>query len=191
MAIYKVDDLVTDLPPDGDFWVAEEAVVAGKVRLARGVGVWFGAVLRAEDEWIEIGEGSNVQDGCVIHVDPGYPVTIGRNCTVGHRAVMHGCTIGDNTLVGMSATLLNGARIGANCLIGADCLITEGKVIPDNSLVLGAPGKVVRVLDADAVAKLPLSAQRYEARWRRYVRAERLSPSSANLFLPGQRTSAQ
>ena len=180
MTIYKVEDLVPDLPLGGDFWVAEEAVVAGKVRLARGVSVWFGAVLRAEDEWIDIGERSNIQDGCVIHVDPGYPVKIGRNCTIGHRAVVHGCTIGNNTLVGMSVTILNGARIGNNCLIGAHCLITEGKVIPDSSLVLGAPGKVARVLDADTIDKLPLTAQRYEARWRRYLRAERLMPASAN-----------
>lgn len=147
MTVYHLDDLAPDLPAGADFWIADGAVLVGRVGLGPAVGIWFGAVLRAEDEWISVGEGSNIQDGCVLHVDPGCPLAVGRGCTVGHRAILHGCTIGDNTLIGMGATVLNGARIGRGCLIGANCLITEIKVIPDGSLVLGTPGKVVRGLD--------------------------------------------
>lgn len=169
MTVYHLDALAPELPADGDYWIADGAVVVGRVRLGRAVGIWFGAVLRAEDEWISVGEGSNVQDGCVLHVDPGYALTIGRNCTVGHRAVLHGCTIGDGTLVGMGAKVFNGARIGRNCLIGANSLITENKVIPDGSLVLGAPGKVVRSLDETEIGRLAVSAEQYQARWHRYA----------------------
>lgn len=170
MTVYRLGEFGPALPDSGEFWIAPEAVVAGRVRVGRNVGIWFGAILRAEDEWITLGDGTNVQDGCVLHVDAGFPLGIGRNCTIGHRAIVHGCTIGDNTLIGMGSTVLNGARIGRNCLIGANCLITENKVIPDNSLVMGAPGKVVRELDDAAIEELTRSAEGYQARWRQYAK---------------------
>jgi carbonic anhydrase/acetyltransferase-like protein (isoleucine patch superfamily) len=168
MAIYELDGQAPDLPADGNYFIAETATVIGRVRLKPGASVWFGAVLRGDDEDIVVGEGSNVQDNCVFHVDPGYPITIGRNCTIGHKAVVHGCTIGDNTLIGMGATILNGARIGRNCLIGANALVTEHNEIPDNSLVVGAPGKVKGEIDEDGRRGLTRAAQTYVARWRRY-----------------------
>lgn len=173
--IYRLGARAPTLPPDGQCWIAPNATVIGDARLAEDVSIWFNAVLRADDDAITIGSGSNIQDGCVLHVDPGYPLTIGRGCTIGHRAMLHGCTIGSNTLVGMSATIINGARIGNNCLIGANALITENKVIPDNSLVMGAPGRVVRQLDEEAVRGLAESAALYVTRWRRYAR-ECVSP---------------
>jgi carbonic anhydrase/acetyltransferase-like protein (isoleucine patch superfamily) len=127
-------------------------------------------VLRGDNEWIEVGENSNVQDGAVLHTDIGAPLSIGRNCTIGHGAILHGCTIGDNSLVGMGTTILNHARIGRNCLIGANALITENKVIPDNSLVVGAPARVARELSAEAIAALPRSAEGYVRNWQRFAR---------------------
>ena len=170
MTVYALDGISPELPEEGEYWIAPGAVVIGKVRLERNASVWFGAVLRGDNELILVGENSNVQDACVLHTDPGAPLTIGRNCTIGHRAILHGCAIGDNTLIGMGATVLNRARIGANCLIGANTLITEGKVIPDNSLVMGAPGKVVGELNAEALAKLPKSAEGYVKNWQRFVK---------------------
>ncbi len=168
MPIYALDELMPQLPDDGAFWVAPDAVLIGRVRLGADASVWFGAVLRGDNEDIVIGEGSNVQDNCVFHVDPGFPLTIGAHCTIGHAAVVHGCTIGDNTLVGMGATILNGARIGRNCLIGANALVTENREIPDNSLVFGAPGKVRGEIDAAGEQMLAQAASSYIARWRRY-----------------------
>ncbi len=168
MPIYSLDGERPEIP-EGEAWVAPDATVLGRVRLLRDASVWFGAVLRGDNEWIEIGEGSNVQDGSILHTDPGMPLTIGRNVTIGHKVMLHGCTIGDNSLVGMSATVLNGARIGRNCLIGAHALIPERKEIPDNSLVMGAPAKVIRELDADAAAALEMSARHYVANWQRYA----------------------
>jgi carbonic anhydrase/acetyltransferase-like protein (isoleucine patch superfamily) len=170
MSIYALDGIEPQLPLGVEYWIAPTAVLIGNVRLRRDASVWFGAVLRGDDEPIEIGERSNVQDNCVFHVDPGYPLTIGDDCTIGHQAMVHGCTIGSNTLIGMSATVLNGARIGRNCLIGASALITENKVIPDNSVVMGAPGKVVRQLDEAGARDLAKSAALYVARWHRYAR---------------------
>ena len=170
MTVYALDGISPELPEEGEYWIAPGALVIGKVRLERNASVWFGAVLRGDNELILVGENSNVQDACVLHTDPGAPLTIGRNCTIGHRAILHGCAIGDNTLIGMGATVLNRARIGANCLIGANTLITEGKVIPDNSLVMGAPGKVVGELNAEALAKLPKSAEGYVKNWQRFVK---------------------
>ena len=170
MTVYALDGISPELPEEGEYWIAPSAVVIGKVRLERNASVWFGAVLRGDNELILVGENSNVQDACVLHTDPGAPLTIGRNCTIGHRAILHGCAIGDNTLIGMGATVLHRARIGANCLIGANTLITEGKVIPDNSLVMGAPGKVVGELNAEALAKLPKSAEGYVKNWQRFVK---------------------
>jgi carbonic anhydrase/acetyltransferase-like protein (isoleucine patch superfamily) len=164
--IYALDDLAPQIDPDT--WIAPAAHVLGKVRLAAGVSVWFGAVLRGDTEWIEVGTGSNVQEGCTLHTDTGYPLTIGTGCTIGHNVILHGCTIGDDTLVGMGATILNGARIGRGCLIGAGALVTEGKEIPDGSLVMGSPGRVVREMDAVAQKRVRLSALHYQDRMRQF-----------------------
>ncbi len=169
MTLHTLDGISPALPGEGLYWIAPSADVIGKVRLLRVASVWFHAVLRGDNEWIEVGEGSNVQDGCVLHTDMGSPLTIGRNCTIGHKAILHGCTIGDNSLIGMGATILNNAVIGRNCLIGANALIPEGKTIPDNSLVVGAPGKVIRVLDAEGAAQLTRSAEGYVRNWKRYA----------------------
>jgi carbonic anhydrase/acetyltransferase-like protein (isoleucine patch superfamily) len=144
--------------------------VIGNVVLEDESSVWFGSTLRGDNEVIHVGRGSNVQENCVFHTDMGYPLTIGENCTIGHKVMLHGCTIGDNTLIGMGATILNGARIGRNCLIGAGALITEGKEIPDGSLVMGAPGKVVRQLDDEAIAKLTASARHYAENAARFAK---------------------
>ena len=151
-----------------DTWVAPGSHLIGKVVLEEGASVWFGTTIRADHEEIRVGEGSNVQENCVFHIDAGYPLTIGRGCTIGHKVMLHGCTIGDISLIGMGATVLNGARIGQNCLIGAGALITENKVIPDKSLVMGVPGKVVRELDAAAIAGLAASARHYQDNMRRF-----------------------
>lgn len=149
---------------DAEYWVAEGAMLIGSVVLKKGASVWFNAVLRGDIETITVGENSNVQDCAVLHTDPGSPLVIGRNVTVGHKAVLHGCVIGDNSLIGINAVVLNGVKIGRNCLIGANALITEGKEIPDNSLVLGAPGRVVRELNDADIAELDDSAARYRER---------------------------
>lgn len=168
MALFELDGRVPSLP-DGFSFVAESASVIGNVVIEDDVGIWFGAVIRGDNETITIGTGSNVQDNAVLHTDPGFPLTIGRHCTIGHKAMLHGCTVGENSLIGMNATVLNGAVIGRNCLIGAGALVTEGKQIPDNSLVVGAPGKVVRALDEAAIARLAQSAQHYIANARRFA----------------------
>jgi carbonic anhydrase/acetyltransferase-like protein (isoleucine patch superfamily) len=170
MTIYTLDGVVPELPDEEAYWIAPCAVVVGKVKLERMASVWFGAVVRGDNDLILIGENSNVQDGAVLHTDSGLPLTVGRNCTIGHRAILHGCSIGDNTLIGMGATILNRARIGNNCLIGANTLITEGKVIPDNSLVMGAPGKIAGELNEEALSKLPQSAEGYVRNWQRFAR---------------------
>lgn len=145
MAIYAFDAYEPKLPANGDFWVAENATVIGNVELKPGASIWYNCVIRGDHSaLISIGENSNIQDGTVIHVDEGQPCTIGNNVTVGHKAMLHGCTIADNTLIGIGATVLNGAKIGSNCIIGAHALIPEGKEIPEGSLVMGAPGKVVK-----------------------------------------------
>lgn len=168
MTLYSLDGNSPTVPESGDFWVAPDANLIGKVVLSDGASVWFGATLRGDNETITIGPGSNVQEACVLHTDMGYPLTIGENCTIGHKAILHGCTIGDESLVGMGAIVLNGARIGRNCLIGAGALVTEGKEIPDGSLVIGAPGKVVRQLGEAQIAGLRKSAEGYSARMRHY-----------------------
>ena len=151
-----------------DTWVAPDANLIGKVVMEEGSSVWFGCTIRADHEVILIGAGSNVQENCVMHIDAGYPLTIGQNCTIGHKVMLHGCTIGDNSLIGMGATVLNGAKIGKNCLIGAGALITENKEIPDNSLVMGAPGKVVRELNEKNAQMLTMSALHYQENMRRF-----------------------
>ncbi|QHQ35330.1 gamma carbonic anhydrase family protein [Algicella marina] len=166
--LFDLDGIAPHLPEDGDCWVAPGACLIGNVHLHTGASVWFNAVLRGDNEPITLGENSNIQDNSVLHTDPGYPLTIGREVTVGHRAMLHGCTVEDGALVGMGATVLNGARIGAGALIGANALITEGKEIPPGALVMGAPGKVIRILDEAAQAGLRETAARYVANMRRY-----------------------
>lgn len=168
MTLYALDGRAPQTPEDGDFWVAPDANVIGDVVLEAATSIWFGVTLRGDNEVIHIGAGSNLQENTVAHTDPGFPLTIGAGCTIGHKAMLHGCTIGENTLIGMGATILNGAKIGKNCLIGAGALITEGKEIPDGSLVMGAPGKVIRTLDAAAIAALRASALYYQNNMRRF-----------------------
>jgi carbonic anhydrase/acetyltransferase-like protein (isoleucine patch superfamily) len=169
-SIYELGDFEPDLPPMGQYWVAPNAVVVGNVTLKVNASIWYGAVLRGDNDPITIGENSNIQDGSILHTDLGSPLSVGDGVTVGHLAMLHGCTIGDNALIGIGAVILNGARIGRNCLIGARALITEGKEIPDNSLVMGAPGKVVRQLDPAQIEGLKLSALHYVETWKRHAR---------------------
>jgi carbonic anhydrase/acetyltransferase-like protein (isoleucine patch superfamily) len=164
--IYSLDGITPDIHPDA--WIAPGAHVMGKVRLGPGASIWFGAVLRGDNEWITVGEGTNIQENSVLHTDMGAPLTIGAQCTIGHKAMLHGCTIADGSLIGMGATVLNNARIGAGCLIGACALVTERKEMPDGSLVMGAPAKVVRMLDDAARARLLASAAGYRANAARF-----------------------
>jgi carbonic anhydrase/acetyltransferase-like protein (isoleucine patch superfamily) len=170
MPLYSLGNLTPKLPAEDRYWVAPDAHVIGQVELGEDVGIWFGAVLRGDNEPIVIGERTNIQEGVMIHTDPRFPVTIGAGCTIGHHAIVHGCTIGDNSLIGMGATILNGAKIGKNCLVGANALITEGKEFPDNSLIVGSPARVVRSLDETAAAGLGLSAESYVRNWQRFAR---------------------
>ena len=170
MTVYTLGEAKPDLPPPGAYWIAPSAVVLGRVRLLKNASVWFGATLRGDNEWITVGEGSNVQDGSVLHSDPGAPLTIGKGVTIGHMVMLHGCEIGDGSLVGIGSIILNRTKIGKNCLIGANTLLTEGKDIPDNSVVMGSPGKVVRQVDDNARAMLHYSAVHYVENWQRYAR---------------------
>src|SRR5947209_8217834 len=171
MALYELDGQVPDLPADGRYWIADSASVIGRVRLKSNASVWFNSVLRGDNEWIEIGERSQVQDNATLHTDPGFPLLIGANCVIGHNVILHGCMIGANSLVGMGAILLNGARIGKNCLVGAGALITEGKEFPDSSLIVGAPARAVRSLDAKAAESIAKAADTYVRRWQHYTKA--------------------
>lgn len=157
--IFSLDGIAPVI--DASAWVAHDANLIGRIVLEAETSVWFGVTMRGDNEEIRVGHGSNVQENCVLHTDMGFPLVIGADCTIGHKAMLHGCTIGDGTLIGMGATILNGARIGRGCLIGAGALVTEGKDIPDGSLVMGSPGKVVRELDAEARARLLKSAEGY------------------------------
>ena len=168
MAIYALGEETPVFPETGNYWIAPDAQVMGKIVLKENASVWFGAVLRGDNDPIIIGENSNVQDGAVMHTDIGCPLTLGVNVTVGHQAMLHGCTVGDNSLIGIGATVLNGAKIGRNCLIGAHALVGEGKEIPDNSMVLGMPGKVVRELGEDNEKMMLLSANIYVENWKRF-----------------------
>ena len=170
MGVYNLGDVTPELPNDDEYWIAPTAAVMGRVILKKNASVWWGATLRGDNDPIVIGEGSNVQDGSVLHTDTGSPLTIGANVTIGHMVMLHGCTIGDNTLVGIGSIVLNGAVIGKNCLIGANCLITEGKEIPDNSLVMGAPGKVVREVSPEQALVMAAGAHHYVENWKRYRR---------------------
>lgn len=166
MTLYSLDSVAPNIAEDS--WIAPDANVIGKIVVEAGASIWFGSTLRGDKEVILVGEGSNIQENSVLHTDMGFPLTIGKGCTIGHKAMLHGCTIGDNSLIGMGATVLNGAKIGKNCLIGANALITEGKEIPDGSLVMGTPGKVVRQLDEAAIEGLRKSAIGYQNNMRRF-----------------------
>ena len=170
MPLYALGDIEPILPAIGRYWIAPNAVVIGRVRLAEDVGIWFGAVLRGDNEAVTVGRRSNIQEGVTVHTDMGFPATVGEGCTVGHQAIIHGCTIGDNSLIGMGATVLNGAVIGRNSLVGANALVTEGKTFPDNSLIVGTPARAVRTLDEATVEGLRRSADNYVGNWQRFAR---------------------
>jgi carbonic anhydrase/acetyltransferase-like protein (isoleucine patch superfamily) len=168
MPIYSLGEASPELPAPEHIWIAPDAHVIGRVRLGRDVGIWFGAVLRGDNELIAVGHGTNIQEGAMLHTDPGFPLSIGADVTIGHHAIVHGCTIGDASLIGMGATILNGARVGAHCLVGANALVTEGKEFPDGSLIVGAPAKVVRTLSPEAIQGLKVSAANYVRNAERY-----------------------
>jgi carbonic anhydrase/acetyltransferase-like protein (isoleucine patch superfamily) len=169
MPLYSLDEITPQLPDDGRYWIAPDAHVIGRVRLGSDCSIWFGSVLRGDNELIELGDRTNIQEGSMLHTDPGFPMTIGPDCTIGHHAILHGCIIGANSLIGMGATVLNGARIGANCLVGANALVTEGKEFPESSLIVGAPAKAIRKLDDEAVARLGRTALGYVRNWQRFA----------------------
>jgi len=162
MPIYELEGQGPDLPADGNYFIAETATIIGKVRLKSGSSVWFGAVLRGDNEWIELGEGSNIQDNCICHTDEGFPLTVGKNCTIGHNAILHGCTVEDGALIGMGATVLNGARIGRSSIVGANSVVTTGKQFPEKSLILGAPARVIRALEPHQISIV--DAEHYQHR---------------------------
>ena len=170
MPIYELDGQAPEFPGEGHYYVAETAVLIGRVRLKREASVWFGAVLRGDNEWIELGERSQIQDNATLHTDPGFPLTIGSNCVIGHNVILHGCIVGDDSLIGMGAILLNGAKIGKNSLVGAGSVIPEGKTFPDNSLIVGAPGRVIRTLDEKAAAMIRGGADIYVRRSKQYAK---------------------
>ena len=170
MAIFELDGAAPDLPADGRYWIADSAVVIGRVRLKSDASVWFNAVLRGDNEWIELGERSQIQDNAMLHTDPGFPLTIGENCVIGHNVVLHGCRIAANSLIGMGAVVLNGAKIGRNSLVGAGAVVTEGKEFADNSLIVGSPARVVRALDEKAARAIADGADIYVRRWQQYAK---------------------
>lgn len=170
MPLYSLDGVAPTILDDASVWIAPDASVIGNVEVGQDVGIWFGCALRGDNERIRIGARTNVQEHTIMHTDLGFPLNIGEGCTIGHRALLHGCTIGDNTLIGMGAIILNGARIGSNCLVGAGALVTEGKEFADGSLIVGSPARVVRTLDEDAIERLRQSANHYVANQRRFGR---------------------
>ena len=170
MPIYELDGQAPEFPGEGNCWVAETATLIGRVRLKKDASVWFGAILRGDNEWIELGERSQIQDNATLHTDPGFPLTIGSNCVIGHNVILHGCTVGDQSLIGMGAIVLNGAEVGRNCLVGAGAMVTEGKKFPDNSLIVGAPARAIRTLDDKAAEMIRAGADIYVRRWQRYAK---------------------
>jgi carbonic anhydrase/acetyltransferase-like protein (isoleucine patch superfamily) len=169
MAIFELDGIAPELPADGRYWIAESASVVGRVRLKGDTSIWFNSVLRGDNEWIELGTRSQIQDNSTLHTDPGFPLTIGENCVIGHNVVLHGCRIASNSLIGMGAIVLNGAKIGMNCLVGAGAVVTEGKEFPDSSLIVGSPARVVRALDERARESSTRGADIYVRRWQQYA----------------------
>jgi len=190
MSLFSLAGVAPSLPEDGSAYVAPGAQLIGDVRLGREASVWFNAVLRGDNEPITVGAGSNVQDGCVLHTDPGFPLEIGEDVTVGHMAILHGCSVGEGSLIGMGAVVLNGARIGPGCLIGAKALVTEGKEIPPGSMVLGAPGRVVKAFDDQAIEALRRACESYKAKIARYRAglAEIGGPEARSAAAPGPLT---
>ena len=162
MPIYELDGQGPELPQDGNYYIADTAVVIGKVRLQSAVSIWFGAVLRGDNDWMEIGEGSNIQDNCTCHVDPGFPLTVGKNVIVGHNVILHGCTVEDEALIGMGSILMNGAKIGRCSVVGAGSVITEGKQFPEYSLIIGAPARVIKTLTQEQVTALGQGVGAYQ-----------------------------
>ena len=161
MPVFSVFGQAPEMPPPDQCYVAETAIVIGRVRIKSGASLWFGAVLRGDNEWIEIGERTNIQDNCTLHTDPGFPLTVGSGVTVGHNAILHGCLIGNNTLIGMGAVVMNGAQVGSNCIVGAGALVAEKAVVPDNALVVGSPARKIRLIE--------YSAEVYFKRWQAYA----------------------
>jgi carbonic anhydrase/acetyltransferase-like protein (isoleucine patch superfamily) len=170
MPIYELDGIKPEFPGEGQYYVADTAVLIGRVRLKREASVWFGALLRGDNEWIELGERSQIQDNCTLHTDLGFPLTVGANCVIGHNVILHGCIVGDDSLIGMGAIMLNGSKVGRNCLVAAGAVVTEGKTFPDNSLVVGAPARVIRTLDAKAAEMIREGADTYVQRWKDYTK---------------------
>ena len=173
MPIYELDGRAPEFPGEGQYWVADSATLIGRVRLKRQASVWFGAVLRGDNEWIELGERSQIQDNATLHTDPGFPLTIGRNCVIGHNVILHGCIVGNESLIGMGAIVLNGAKIGNNSLVGAGSVVPEGKTFPDNSLIVGSPARVVRTVDEKLIKMIRAGADIYVNRWKRYAKGLR------------------
>lgn len=169
MPLYALDGIAPELPASGNFWIAPTAVLIGRVIVKEGASIWFGAVLRGDNEPIVVGEGTNIQENCVLHTDPGYPMSLGPKVTIGHNVTLHGCTVGEGALVGMGATVLNGAVIGDHCLVGSMALVTEGKTFEPYSLIVGAPAKVARTLDEAAAERLMATAAGYQHRWPQYA----------------------
>jgi carbonic anhydrase/acetyltransferase-like protein (isoleucine patch superfamily) len=167
--LYSLNGRRPTLPPEGFYWIAPSATLIGNVVVGLDVGVWFGAVLRGDNELINIGARTNIQESCTLHTDMGFPLAIGEECTIGHNAILHGCAIGEGSLIGMGAVVLNGARIGRGCLVGAGALVTEGKAFDDHSLIVGSPAKAVKTLDKEALAKLRQSAAHYVEKWRLFA----------------------
>ncbi|HET9160998.1 MAG TPA: gamma carbonic anhydrase family protein [Caulobacteraceae bacterium] len=170
MPVYALGDVAPVLPAEGRYWIAPSAQVMGRVVLKEDASIWWGATLRGDNDPIVIGERSNVQDGSVLHTDEGVPLTIGSDVTIGHLVMLHGCTIGDGSLIGIGSIVLNGAKIGKNCLVGANTLITEGKEFPDNSMIVGSPGRVIRTLSPEQAAMIAHGAAHYVENWKRYAR---------------------
>ena len=170
MAIFELDGQAPEFPGEGEYWIADSATVIGRVRMKQDTSIWFGAVLRGDNEWIELGERSQIQDNATLHTDPGFPMVIGSNCVIGHNVILHGCTIGDNSLVGMGAIMLNGSKIGKNCLVGAGAVVTEGKEFPDNSLIVGSPARAIRTIDDKLTAMIARGADVYVQRSKQYAK---------------------
>jgi len=170
MPIYEIDGQAPEFPGEGQYYVAHTAVLIGRVRLKTDASVWFGAVLRGDNEWIELGERSQIQDNSTLHTDPGFPMVIGSNCVIGHNVILHGCTIGDNSLIGMGAIMMNGVKIGKNSLVGAGSVVPEGKSFPDNSLIVGSPAKAIRTLDDRLIEMIRAGADIYVRRGKQYAK---------------------
>ena len=169
MPLYSLDGRRPALPAEGRYWIAPSACLIGDVSVGIDVGIWFGAVLRGDNEPVTVGAGANIQESCTLHTDMGFPLAVGEECTIGHNAILHGCSIGEGSLVGMGAVVLNGARIGRGCLVGARALVTEGKLFADHSLIVGSPARAVRTLEPEVIEDLRRSARRYVENWRRYA----------------------